>query len=170
MRWLFALALLGSASAALAEPVTIPAGTEISLETMTALTSKKQVKGDQIPLKTSKDVWIDGHLLIPAGTPATGQISDSRVTGGFGMNGKLSIAPLFLVMNGQVIRLIGAAKSKNVLAADTAVAIAVVTPIISGHSGVIPVGTKINGALLRVTTLSPAEATLASPASTPPPP
>ena len=170
MKRLLSLALFGSASAALAAPMTLPAGTEIPLETVTVLTSKKQVKGDQIPLKTSEDVLLNGQLLIPAGTPATGQISDSRVTGGFGMNGKLSIAPLFLVMNGQVIRLIGAAKSKNVLAADTAVAIAVVTPIISGHSGVIPVGTKINGATLRAATLSPAEATLASPASTQTPP
>ena len=170
MRWLFALVLFGSASAALAEPVTIPAGTEISLETMTALTSKKQVKGDQIPLKTSKDVWIDGHLLIPAGTSATGQISDSRVTGGFGMNGKLSVAPLFLVVNGQTIRLIGAAKSKNVAGVDTVIAVSLVTTLVSGHSGVIPVGTRINGATIRAATISPVEVKLAIPASTPSPP
>ncbi len=108
-----ALALLLSLeSAALAARVTLPAGLEVPLVTAQELSTRKQVKGDIVALRTSADVRVGDVLVIPAGTPAFGQVVDARARGAMGMPGRLAVRPLYLTVAGRTVRLAGVMAEK----------------------------------------------------------
>jgi hypothetical protein len=132
--------------------VAIPAGLAVPLATVDALSSKTNVKGDMVALRTAEDVRIGEVLVIPRATPATGQITDSRKKGAMGMKGQLTIRPLYLRAGGTVIRLTGTADKKGTLPAGSAVGF-VLSAGFTGRSAVIPAGTPLDTTVERATTL-----------------
>lgn len=54
--------------------VTVPAGTELVFEMRQDITSKTAQRGDRFPLRLAQDLRVDSHLLVPAGTPAVGEV------------------------------------------------------------------------------------------------
>ena len=108
--------------------VTLPMGTEIALVTVTPLSSKINVKGDLITLKTADDVKVSGQLLIPAGTDAIGQISEAQAKGAMGMSGKLAVRPLYIRIGDRTVRLGGAISEKASVTTGAVIGMAVLTP------------------------------------------
>jgi len=126
-----------------AATVVVPMGTDVRLATAQPLSSKTNVKGDLVHLTVAENVRIDDHVVIPAGTPAVGQISDARAKGAMGMNGRLVIRPLYLQVNGRTVRLTGSEREKGSVAAGAVVGMAVLGPAFTGRSANVPVGTPI---------------------------
>lgn len=133
-----------AAQAADDKSITLPMGTEIVLETAVPLSSKTNVKGDLIPLKTVEDVRVKGHLLIAAGAEAVGQISDAQAKGAMGMSGRLAIRPLYIRIGDRTVRLGGATSEKGSVTAGAVVGMVVLTLGITGRSASIPQGTKLS--------------------------
>jgi hypothetical protein len=136
-----AFALFAAAPAAAAS-AWLPAGEEILLETVSELSSKKQVKGDLVPLRVARAVRVEGAVLVPAGASATGQIVDARAKGALGMSGKLSIRPLFIRQGDVTIRLGGQAREKGTTDPGAIIGMAVLSAGFTGRSAVIPAGTR----------------------------
>jgi hypothetical protein len=71
--------------------VIIPDGTEISVITTEALSSKTATEGDPINFKVDEDLIIDGVIVIAKGTLVKGEVSEAKSSGHFGRGGKLNI-------------------------------------------------------------------------------
>ncbi len=142
-----ALAMSGVASAA--QTVTLYANIEVPLETTAPLSSKTSVKGDLVVMRTSADVLIDGRVIIPKGTPAAAQVSDSRAKGALGMSGKLLVQPLYLTIGSTIVRLEGNTANKGTVSAGAVIGMAVLSPGFSGRSATIPAGTRLTAFVAR---------------------
>lgn len=77
--------------AAAQQPAGAPAaGTPVQLRLQDELKSGRSKKGDRVRFQVAADVkGADGAVLIPAGTPASGVVRESRSAGGFGRPGRL---------------------------------------------------------------------------------
>lgn len=62
------------------KPVVVPAGTKLSAELVTPVSSKTNRRGDRVEARVLADVMVDGKRAIPAGTILSGTVSD-RVSG-----------------------------------------------------------------------------------------
>lgn len=90
-------------------------GTEVPLRTSEELTTKdKKLKvGQRFRMETAEAVLVDGVVVIPAGSPAMGEITDVRNKGMWGRSGKLNARVLYVTVNGRQIRLSGAFDDKG---------------------------------------------------------
>jgi hypothetical protein len=144
-----ALAWSTLCAASAVSTVVIPAGTKITLATRNDLSSKKSAKGDVVDLYLPDGLSIDGVTVLPAGTLAVGEITDSRQTGGLGSNGKLAITPLYIRVGDTVVRLEGHRDAKGRTGVDTVAGLALVTAVISGRTAVIDANTRIDAVTIR---------------------
>ena len=159
---LLACALLLAPNAALAQapvaPVVAPAtgqavlqtGTEVPLVLSEELTTKdKKLKvGQRVRLETAEAVVVQGMTVIPAGSPAVGEIIDVRNTGGWGKSGKFNARILYVTVNGRQIRLSGAFDDKGSSGGVAAVAVSALVFLpagffMKGKSAKLPVGTPV---------------------------
>jgi hypothetical protein len=58
--------------------LTLKKGTQIKFLTLEEVSSASAVNGHLIPLKVAEDVWQNGSLVVRAGTPGTGKVSDVK--------------------------------------------------------------------------------------------
>lgn len=90
-RWLFtaasAAALSGFASAAL----WVPRGTEVDLRFDQYLSSNHAKPGERVRMEVARNVMVDGHVVLRAGTPVQGIVSRAQKNGRYGVNGELRI-------------------------------------------------------------------------------
>ena len=142
-----------AAPAAIApQPTVLRAGTEVPLRLTEELTTEgKQLEvGDRFSMATEQPLMIDGYTVIPAGTPAVGEITDVRNKGMWGKSGKLNARLLYLTVNGRQIRINGAFDDRGVSGAVGAVAVSAIVfaPagfFMTGTSARVPAGTVIRG-------------------------
>lgn len=137
------------------------AGTSIPLVTAQPLSSKTHVKGDLVKLKTAADIIVDGHVVIPKGAEAVGQVVEARAKGAMGMNGKLALRPLYIRIGDDFVRMGGAVSEKGSVTAGAVIGLAVLSPGFTGRSAVIPEGTALEASVEHGIALS--EVTLAVP-------
>lgn len=83
----------------------IPLKTPIRFTLDTAISTKTAVTGNQFQLKVAEDLVINGGVVIPAGTPATGEIIHAQKASVFGKAGELLLAIRYIDLNGQKIRM-----------------------------------------------------------------
>jgi hypothetical protein len=153
MRTLFftaALALSPQVTIAQSAPVTVtvPAGAPVALATLADLNSKKALKGDQVELIVTEDLFVDGVLAIPKGVSAKGRINLAQDTGAFGQSGKLQIEPLYVQIGSEILRLKGNLDKKGTISVGGAVGLALITPGFTGRSVKLPSGTVIPATVL----------------------
>lgn len=91
MRWAVAGSLLLTTCPAFAQSLILPEGMAIQLETRQEISSKTAHAGDPVDLTVAKPIVIGGVTLIPAGSPAIGEVSRVRDNGLLGRSGKLDI-------------------------------------------------------------------------------
>ena len=143
-----------------APPVAAPAttnavlrtGTEVALRLSEELTTqgKKLRVGNRFRLEMSEPVIVQGVTVIPAGSPAVGEITDVRNKGMWGKSGRLVARLLYVTVNGRQIRLTGAFDDKGVAGGVGAVAVSAVVFLpagffMTGTSAKVPMGTVIKG-------------------------
>ncbi len=141
-------------TAPIAAPTTtnavLRAGTEVPLRLSEELTTKgKKLRvGQRFRLEVSEAVMVQGVTVIPAGSPAVGEITDVRNKGMWGKSGHLGARALYATVNGRQIRLTGSFDDKGKAGGIGAVAAsALLLPVagffMTGTSALVPIGTAV---------------------------
>ena len=121
------------------------AGTEISLRTRTELSSRSSRVGERFELEVADAVTLDGQVVIPAGSVATGEITRVRRKGMWGRRGILETRLMHVRVGDRQIRISGAAGDRGRAGTAGVVASIALVPIagffVTGTSAVIEPGT-----------------------------
>jgi hypothetical protein len=158
------VAVVPQAATILAAPSArvLRAGLPILLKTSEPLTTKgKDLRvGQRVNLEVAENISLDGQIVIPAGSPATGELTDIRNKGMWGKSGKINGRVLFVRVDGRQIRLTGAFDDKGVTGTAGVVAAVAFIPIAgfftTGTSAQIPIGAPVKAFLDEDLTLAPA--------------
>ena len=123
----------------------------MSLKLLEEVTTKDKAArvGQRINLEVASPVEVNGVTVIPAGTPAWGELTGVRNKGMWGKSGKLDAQMLFLRVNGRQIRLTGAFDDKGTTGTAAVVGSVLLLPLagffMTGTSAVLPKGGAVNG-------------------------
>ena len=127
------------------------AGTPVSFKLLEEVTTKDKAArvGQRINLEVAAPVEVEGHMVIPAGTPAWAELTGVRNKGMWGKSGKLDAQMLFMRLNGRQIRLTGAFDDKGVTGTGAVVGAVLLLPIagffMTGTSALLPKGGTVGG-------------------------
>lgn len=125
------------------------AGTPISLRMLEEVTTKeKQARvGQRFRMEVASPVEYNGAVVIPAGSPAEGEIVSVRNKGMWGKSGHLGARALWARVGGRQIRLAGSFDDKGVTGTGAVVGSLVVIPLagffVTGTSAVLPMGGEV---------------------------
>lgn len=129
------------------------AGTEVPLTLREELTTKKkQLRvGQRIQLEVTSNVTAGGVTVIPAGTPAIGEVTEVRNKGMWGKSGYIAARVLSLRLGDRQVRLSGTFDDKGVTGTAGVVAAVAFVPVVgfftTGTSAVIPLGAPVKAFL-----------------------
>jgi hypothetical protein len=129
------------------------AGTEVVLRMSEGLTTQgKDLKvGQRFQMEVADDVRLGSVVVIPRGSPATGEVTDVRNKGMWGKSGRINARVLFVRVDGRQIRLTGQVDDKGVTGTGGVVAAVAFLPIAgfftTGTSAKIPVGAPVKAFL-----------------------
>ena len=142
---------------------TLANGTLLDIELGEPISSKRQKRGDKFTLRLAAPVTLDGHTVLPAGTPGVGEIIHAAPSGGGGKPGELLLAARYLELDGRQIPLrgfrIGAAGTSRTNAAmGASIAIGPFAQFIHGREVEIPAGTHASAKLAADTVVAPHDA------------
>ena len=144
-------AILPIAAAPASALAVLRAGTPVSFKLLEEVTTKHKAAriGQRINLEVSAPVDVNGVTVIPAGTPAWGELTGVKNKGMWGKSGKLDARMLFLRVNGRQIRLSGAFDDKGTTGTAAVVGSVLLLPLagffMTGTSAVLPMGGAVNG-------------------------
>lgn len=155
------------------------AGTEVPLLTREELTTKKkQLRvGQRFQMEVASSIMMNGVVVIPAGTPAVGEITEVRNKGMWGKSGYIGARVISMRVGDRNIRLTGTFDDKGVTGTGGVVASVALIPLAgfftTGTSAFIASGSGVKGFLdediaFRATITEPR--VLEVPASSAPPP
>lgn len=125
------------------------AGTPISLRILEEVTTKEKSArvGQRIRMEVASDVIVEGVVVIPAGSPAEGEITSVRNKGMWGKSGRLEARALYARVNGRQIRLTGSFDDKGVTGTAGVVGAIALVPVagffVTGTSAVLPAGGEV---------------------------
>ncbi len=113
-------------------------------------TKKKAAKvGQRFMLEVAAPVEVNGVVVVPAGTPAWGEITEVRNKGMWGKSGKLNARLLYIRVNGRQIRLTGSFDDKGVTGTAGVIGAVALVPVVgffvTGTSAVFPKGGEVGG-------------------------
>lgn len=129
------------------------AGTEIPLLVREELTTreKKLRVGQRFQMEVASNVEANGVLVVPAGTPAVGEITEVRNKGMWGKSGYINARIISMRVGDRNIRLTGTFDDKGVTGTGGVVAAIAFVPIAgfftTGTSALIPSGAGVKGFL-----------------------
>lgn len=124
-------------------------GTEVSLKMREELTTlgKKLRVGQRFQMEVAEPVTVGGQIVIPVGSPATGEVTEVRNKGMWGKSGYINGRVLYTQVNGRQIRLTGSLDDKGKTGTAGVVASVALVPLagffVTGTSAVIPVGAPV---------------------------
>lgn len=126
-------------------------GTPIALRTREELTTKgKNLRvGHRFQMEVAEAVSVDGQVVIPAGSPAVGEVTDVRNKGMWGKSGKINARALHVRVGDRTIRLTGQVDDKGKAGGVGAVAVSTLVFLpagffMTGTSAKIPVGAPMS--------------------------
>lgn len=127
----------------------IHVGTPISLKLAEEITTKEKRAhvGQRINLQVSEALELAGHVVIPVGTPAVGEITEVRNKGMWGKSGHITAQVLYLRLGTRQIRISGAFDEKGSTGTVGVVAAIAFVPIagflVTGTSADLPIGMPV---------------------------
>lgn len=136
-----------------AQPNILRAGAEIALITREELTTKKkQLRvGQRFQMEVSAPISMNGVVVVPAGTPAVGEITEVRNKGMWGKSGYIGARIISMRVGDRNIRLTGTFDDKGVTGTGGVVAAVAFVPIAgfftTGTSATIASGSGVKGFL-----------------------
>ncbi len=125
------------------------AGTKVPLKMAEGLSTegKKLRVGQRFQMEVAEAVMLDSHTIIPAGSPAVGEVTDVRNKGMWGKSGRINARALYVRVNGRQIRLTGQLDDKGVTGTAGVVAAIAFIPVAgfftTGTSAKIPLGSPV---------------------------
>ena len=131
----------------------IRAGTEVILRTREELTTKKKKLkvGYRFQMEVAEPVMLGNQTIIPAGTPAVGEVTEVRNKGMWGKSGYINGRAISMRVGDRTIRLNGAFDDKGVTGTAGVVAAIAFIPIAgfftTGTSAAIPAGSNVRAFL-----------------------
>jgi hypothetical protein len=127
--------------------LTLNAGVPITVAVAQEVNSSKNHEGDPVPLTVLNDVKIGDTIVIPRGTPATGEVTWRTGKGAFGKSGKLEFVLRYIDLNGQHIPIVGEYRQEgegNTIATGVGIiAIGVFAGFITGKRARLPMGREL---------------------------
>ncbi|MEO7564078.1 MAG: hypothetical protein ABIR63_08620 [Sphingomicrobium sp.] len=129
------------------------AGTEVALRVEESLDSnnKSLREGQQFRMTVANDMMLGNQVVIPAGSPATGEITELRRKGMWGKSGRINARVLNARVGDRLIRLTGTFDDKGITGTAGVVGAIVFVPIagffVTGTSAKIPVGSGVKAFL-----------------------
>uniref|UniRef100_UPI0031F41954 hypothetical protein n=1 Tax=Sphingomonas populi TaxID=2484750 RepID=UPI0031F41954 len=126
-------------------------GTEVQLKLAEPLTTKKKalLVGYHFQMEVAEAVSVNNQVVIPVGSPATGEITEVRNKGMWGKSGHVTASILYVRVNGRQIRLNGTFDDKGVTGTAGVVAAIAFVPVAgfftTGTSANIPTGSQVKG-------------------------
>ncbi len=141
--------------------ILIPARTPVIFTLDSAVSSKTALPGTQFLLKVAQDLKINGQVLIPQGTPATGEVIHAQKASGFGKAGELLVTIRYIDLNGNRIKMRsfrpyqGSNKSGTVMVVSQIPYIGLFAGFIQGGEIIMPENTLVEAQLALETSLSP---------------
>lgn len=136
----------------------LPAGHAIPLASDREWSTATLKQGDTVAMHVSEDVMLDGLVVIPSGTPATGEVIDSQSGGIGGAPGKLSISARTIQVGDRTIALRsrlsagnGVGKDRSNTAMAVGVALGPFALFVHGSDVSIPAGTPMSAKLAQDT-------------------
>ncbi|WP_242182249.1 hypothetical protein [Sphingomonas sp. CARO-RG-8B-R24-01] len=133
---------------------TLRIGTQIPVQLRTELTTQNKVLrvGQRFEVETTEPVMLNGQIVIPVGTPGTGEITRVTNKGMWGKSGHFEIRLLYLRVGDREIRLSGTLDDKGKAGGLGAAAVSAIVFLpagffMTGTSARMPAGTIIKGSL-----------------------
>jgi hypothetical protein len=129
------------------------AGTEVPLRLEESLDSNDKTirEGHQFRMTVANDVRLGNVVVIPAGSPATGEVTDLRHKGMWGKSGRIVARVLNARVGDRLIRLTGSFDDKGVTGTAGVVGAIVFVPIagffLTGTSAKMPAGSGVKAFL-----------------------
>jgi hypothetical protein len=128
-------------------------GVEVPLRMEEGLDSNDKTfrEGQQFRMSVANNVMLGNVVVIPAGSPATGEITDLRHKGMWGKSGRIVARVLSVRVGDRLIRLTGSFDDKGVTGTAGVVGAIVFVPIagffLTGTSAKIPAGAGVKAFL-----------------------
>lgn len=128
-------------------------GTQVAMKTREALTTngKKLKVGTRVQMEVAEPVMLNGAVVIPAGSPAVGEVTDVRNKGMWGKSGRINARVLYATVNGRQVRMTGAFDDKGTTGTAGVVASVALIPVagffVTGTSANIPIGAPVTAFL-----------------------
>lgn len=151
------------------------AGTPVAVRIAeTVTTADKRAKiNDRVRMEVAEPVKINGYTVIPAGSPATGELTEVKYKGMWGKSGRIIGRVLSVDVGGRTIRMSGTFDTKGGSGTAGAVAVSAIVfaPagfFMTGKSAEFPAGTVVRAFIDEDIPLAFAPAAPTS--ATPPPP
>ncbi|PZQ52080.1 MAG: hypothetical protein DI555_19830 [Novosphingobium pentaromativorans] len=136
-----------------AQPEVMRAGLAIPLVTREELTTKKKKLrvGQRFQMEVAENITHNGVIVIPAGTPAIGEVTEVRNKGMWGKSGYIGARVVSLNLNGRNVRLSGTFDDKGVTGTGGVIAAVALIPVAgfftTGTSAFIASGAGVKGFL-----------------------
>ncbi|HLW61056.1 MAG TPA: hypothetical protein VKV57_14210 [bacterium] len=107
---------LSGAPAAAATMVWVPAGTPIGLQFVTGVDSRKTTAGNRVHFKVTGNVIVNRHVILRAGAPASGTVTQVGKPGVFGKSAKVVVGFISATgVDGKPIKLTDVVVSKDMI-------------------------------------------------------
>lgn len=129
------------------------AGTPVALRMEEGLDSNNKAlrEGQQFRMSVAEDVRLGNAVVIPAGSVATGEVTDVRRKGMWGKSGRINARVLNIRVGDRLIRMAGTFDDKGTTGTAGVVGALVVLPVagffMTGTSAKIPAGGGVKGFL-----------------------
>jgi hypothetical protein len=142
----------------------LSANTLVPLRLLEPVGSDTHVRGQFFRLEVSEDIRIDGVVVIPAGSPVTGQVIHAAKSGMLAKPGELTLTSRFVAVGERQIKLHSLLSQAGTQYSDLALGVTLIVPLapffVRGRKVLIPADTPL---VARVA----ADEVFAAPAATP---
>lgn len=134
-------------SEAIVQNLVLNSGTPITLVVTEEVNSSTHKEGEKFKLTVLNDVKIGEKIVIPRGTPATGEITWRTGKGAFGKSGKIEFALTSIDLNGKSLPVSGNYRQEgegNTIATGVGIlAVGVFAGFITGKRARVPAGREL---------------------------
>lgn len=125
----------------------LAAGTEVHLRLLEAVASHTHKRGDRFKLEVAQPIAVDESVIVPAGSPAVGEVVHAAKPGMSGKAGELILTTRLLSVGEHEVKLrsftAGNGENRLALATGLAVTLGIPALFVVGKNLVLPAGTDV---------------------------
>jgi len=139
--------LANSEQGSVARLYTLVAGTEVHLRLLEAVASHTHKRGDRFKLEVAQPIAVDDSIIVPAGSPAIGEVVHAAKPGMSGKAGELILATRWFRVGDHEVKLrsftAGNGENRLALATGLGVTLGIPALFVVGKNLALPAGTDV---------------------------